>query len=417
MEVYKFGGASIRHAAAIRNMASIIKKYSTAPLVVVVSAMGKTTRYLEAYVTAKVNNQPVHTLLEEIKAYHLSIIDELFSEKDAVYDSVNRLFVQLESTPWQHDDYGRFYDRVVSVGEMLSSVIVTAFLKNQGSRSIKIDATDLIKCSGRFQAGKVEWLSTQYLIQSTVESISAAQIIVTQGFIGSNQDGEVITLGKEGSDFTAAIFAACLNAEKLTIWKDVPGILSADPKLIKEATQIMHLPYSEASEMTYYGACVIHPKTIKPLANKNIPLYVRSFDEPDHLPTEILGTINGDVEPTIILKKNQCLFTFRVRDYTFVDERSLALIFSKLNELDISINMMQSSAITISVCFDYKQTSIDALLNQLQDHFTLHYMKGLILITLKNYTPSYLEKYKPQNEIILEQRSRRNCRFLVREDH
>ena len=185
-------------------------------------------------------------------------------------------------------------------------------------------------------------------------------------------------------------------------------------KCLQMTKQILHMPYTEASEMTYYGACVIHPKTIKPLANKEIPLYVRSFDVPDHTPTEIKKMVEGDVEPTIILKKNQCLFTFRVRDYTFVDEKSLALIFSTLSKLDISINIMQSSAITISVCFDYKKTHIDALFSDLQDQFSLYYMTDLQLLTLKNYTDDYLQRYYPEKEIILQQRTRRNCRFLVR---
>jgi aspartate kinase len=205
-----------------------------------------------------------------------------------------------------------------------------------------------------------------------------------------------------------------LDADKVTIWKDVPGILSADPKLIDNAKQIMHLPYTEASEMTYYGASVIHPKTIKPLANKNIPLYVRSFDDPSLAPTEILGAEQGDIEPTIIFKKEQCLITFRVRDYTFVDEKSLAMIFNTMHDLDISLNILQSSAITISVCFDYKKENIEALFDKLKDHFSLHYMTDLELITLKNYDEAYIKKFRPQSEIILEQRSRRNCRFLIR---
>jgi aspartate kinase len=277
-----------------------------------------------------------------------------------------------------------------------------------------MDAPDLIKCSGHHQFGKVNWPLTEVNIIEEVKPKLESHIVVTQGFIGSTNSNDIITLGKEGSDYTAAIFSACLSAESVTIWKDVPGILSADPKLIQDTKQIFTLPYSEASEMTYYGACVIHPKTIKPLANKNIPLIVRSFDDPSLAPTEIRNHAGKELEPSYIVKNNQCLFTFRVRDFTFVDERSLARIFSTLYQNDININMMQSSAITISVCFDYKKVHVDALFAQLDGKFSLQYMTDLALITLKNYTPEYLEKYRPDTEVILEQRSRRNCRFLVK---
>ena len=414
MQVFKFGGASIRNADAIRNMADIISKYGEMPLVIIVSAMGKTTRHLEAYTNSLVEGRSEKNSLNEIKNFHFSIMQELFQEGNPVFDEVEALFTAARQAGWDGENFSKFYDSIVSVGELVSSTIISAYLIKRGVSAGKLNATHLIKCSGRFQAGKVSWPQTEALIKLNVEPLLEDKIIVTQGFIGSNSQNEVMTLGKEGSDYTAAIFASCLNAESVTIWKDVPGILSADPKLIDDATQILHLPYTEASEMTYYGASVIHPKTIKPLANKSIPLYVRSFDDPEQTPTEIYGSERGDIEPTIILKKNQCLFTFRVRDYTFVDEKSLARIFSTMHDLDISINIMQSSAITISVCFDFKQEHIDALFEQLADKFSLQYLTELELMTLKNYNEDYLQKFRPQKEIILEQRSRRNCRFLVK---
>lgn len=414
MQVFKFGGASIRNASAIRNMADIIRNYGEKPLLIVVSAMGKTTRHLESYINGVVDGEQQENSISKISGYHAEIMQELFQENDLVFAAVTELFNDLQQINWNGDNYGKYYDRVVSVGELVSSTIITAYLNKEHISASKQDAVDLIKCTGKFQAGKVSWPQTEEKIKLQVQPLLAREIVVTQGFIGSNNQNEVMTLGKEGSDYTAAIFASCLNAEKVTIWKDVPGILSADPKLIDDAKQILHLPYPEASEMTYYGASVIHPKTIKPLANKNIPLLVRSFDNPELTPTRIHGTVQVDIEPTIILKKNQCLFTFRVRDYTFVDERSLASIFSTMHELDISINILQSSAITISVCFDFKQAHIDALFEQLQGRFSLHYLTDLELITLKNYNDDYLARYRPQQEIILEQRSRRNCRFLIK---
>ena len=415
MQVYKFGGASIRNSSAIKNMANIIVKYGEQPLVVVVSAMGKTTRALEDYVDARVKGEGADEKLAIIRNYHQDILAELFPSGHEIFVNVKAMLDELPGVPYHDSAYGKFYDRVVSTGEMVSSTIITAFLNEKSVKATRVDAPALIKCTGNFQNGKVNWPLTRVNIIDDVPPVLEEAIVVTQGFIGSTGSNDVITLGKEGSDYTAAIFSSCLGAEKVTIWKDVPGILSADPKLIDDTRQIMELPYTEASEMTYYGANVIHPKTIKPLANDNIPLIVRSFDNPELAPTVIKSLDTDDLAPSIILKRNQCLFTFRVRDYTFVDEKSLARIFSTLHQFDININMMQSSAITISVCFDYKQSHIDSLFEQLEGKFSLQYMKDLKLVTLKNYSEEYLGKYRPEAEIILEQRSRRNCRFLIRE--
>lgn len=414
MQVFKFGGASLRSAKAIKNMAKIIAQYGQKPLVVVVSAMGKTTRSLEEYIEARVNRVDSAVKLHEIKAYHRAILEDLFKSDQPIFTTVEELFDALDDVAYHEAAYGKFYDRVVATGEIVSSTIVTAFLNQQELPAIKMDAPELIKCTGNHQFGKVNWPLTEVNIVEEVKPKLESHIVITQGFIGSTNSNDIITLGKEGSDYTAAIFSACLGAESVTIWKDVPGILSADPKLIQDTKQIFTLPYSEASEMTYYGACVIHPKTIKPLANKNIPLIVRSFDDPTLAPTEIRNHADNELEPSYIVKNNQCLFTFRVRDFTFVDERSLARIFSTLYQNDININMMQSSDITISVCFDYKKAHVDALFAQLDGKFSLQYMTDLALITLKNYTAEYLEKYRPNTEVILEQRSRRNCRFLVK---
>lgn len=414
MQVFKFGGASIRKARAIKNMANIIINYGEQPLVVVVSAMGKTTRALEDYIEARVTGQGADDKLAIIMKYHREILEELFDEGHSIFATVEEMLSLLPGVPYHEIAFGKFYDRVVSTGEMVSSTIITAYLNTIDVKATRVDAPALIKCTGNHQNGHVNWPLTRVNIIDDVPPLLAEGIVVTQGFIGSTGSNDVITLGKEGSDYTAAIFSSCLSAEKVTIWKDVPGILSADPKLIEGAVQLMDLPYTEASEMTYYGANVIHPKTIKPLANDNIPLIVRSFDNPDLPPTVIHSADREALASSVILKKKQCLFTFRVRDYTFVDEKSLARIFSTLHQYDININMMQSSAITISVCFDYKQSYIDALFEQLEGKFSLQYLTDLELITIKNYSAEYLEKYRPKAEIILEQRSRRNCRFLIK---
>jgi len=414
MQVFKFGGASIRNASAIRNMANIIENYGDRPLVVVVSAMGKTTRLLEQYIEAIVNKEDTKPIYNQIIQYHQQIVGELFSSGNSIFKESESIIYKITKILWDAKNYGKYYDSIVSVGELLASAIILAYLKEKDVLTCKVDATTIIKCRGKFQSAKIDWPLTKTEIKAKVLPELDKRIVLTQGFIGSNDLGEVMTLGKEGSDFTAAIIASCLNAKKVTIWKDVPGILTADPKLISGTKQIMQLNYSEASEMTYYGASVIHPKTIKPLANKEIPLYVRSFDHPELKPTKIGVTEKIKLEPSLIVKKNQCLFTFRVRDYTFVNEEILAKIFSTLHQLDITLNILQSSAITVSVCFDFKQSFIDALYRKLQDHFTMQYMTGLELITLKNYDKDSLAQFMPKDEIIIEQRSRRNCRFLVR---
>lgn len=414
MQVFKFGGASLRNAKAIQNMANIIERYGERPLVVVVSAMGKTTRALEDYVELRVAGETGKKELENIRTSHFEILLELFGKAHSIFNTVDSMLNQLPEVTYHAAAYGKFYDRIVSTGEMISSTVITAYLNQRNITTKKVDAPALIKCTGNHQAGKVNWPLTRVNIIDDVPPLLENNIVVTQGFIGSTGTNDVITLGKEGSDYTAAIFSACLNAKKVTIWKDVPGILSADPKFYEDTQQLLTLPYTEASEMTYYGANVIHPKTIKPLANANIPLIVRSFDDPEHEPTIIRGGEQEQLEPTLIVKKNQCLFTFRVRDYTFVDEKSLARIFSTLHQYDININMIQSSAITISVCFDFKKNYIDALFEQLEGKFSMQYLSDLELITLKNYTDESLAKYKPKGEVIIEQHSRRNCRFLIK---
>ena len=414
MKVFKFGGASIKNAKAIRNMAQIVLDYGEQPLVVIVSAMGKTTQSLEACYEAIASGQPVGTTLNQVKDFHFTILSALFDNENLVFAQVEKYFSQLENITMDADRPLKTYDQIVAFGELISSAIIHAFLNQQGLKTILMHAPDLIITSEQFSSGKVDWPVTEDNINNLLVPELADAIVLTQGYIGGTKKGDVITLGKEGSDYTASIFASCLNASSVTIWKDVPGVLSGDPKLIKDARQVMKLPYKEASEMTYYGASVIHPKTIKPLANKGIPLIVRSFDDPKLEPTIIGDFENLSILPSVIYKRNQCLFSFRVKDYTFVDERNLSKIFQKLEALNISINMMQSSAISVSICFDYRQDQVNNLLTRLSDDFTMHYNHGLELITIKNFDQKSVETYSPQHcEILLEQKTRDNYRFLV----
>lgn len=414
MQIFKFGGASIKNANAVKNVGSIVEKYGRKPLVVVLSAMGKTTRALEDLLVHK-NHSSFEQRRNDIKAFHIELMKDLFPPTHLVFIEINSLFTELAQLDYKVTDAVLLHAKVVSFGEIFSSVIITNYLNEMGKKSHWLYAPSVISTSKLFSEGEVDWEITEANIKKKLMPILSNKIIITQGYIASCENG-IITLGKEGSDYSAAIFATCLKAEKVTIWKDVPGILNADPKEVKSTTQFFELPYSEASEMTYYGASVIHPKTIKPLATHNIPLEVRSFDKPESMATIINDRATKKLEPSIIYKRNQCLFSFKVTDYTFINEENLATIFKVLHHLNLPISMMQNSAISISVCFTYDEIKVEKLLGKLENTFEMYYNTGLKLITIKNYTPYALSKYTPPKaSVLMEQRTRSNYRALVKE--
>ncbi len=408
MKVFKFGGASIKDPEAIKNMAAIIKNHSNDNLIVVVSAMGKSTNLLER-ILGEARSGNIESL-EEFVSFHKNICSQLFPSEDEIHKKVaviiNNLKLALESI----SDYDEHYDQVVSTGEILSSTIIQSYLKHLGLQAAWADARKLIDTDDNFRNGHVNWESSAGNI-TRLSPLLQENVIITQGFIGSSE-GKTTTLGREGSDFSAAIFAHCLDAESMTVWKDVPGILNADPKLIEDAELFLEIPYQEAAEMTYYGASVIHPKTIKPLANKNIPLFVRSFDHPERPGTIIHNCDTKSTIPTIIIKADQCLVSLTVLDYTFINEENLSLIFKELALLDIKINIMQNSAISFSLVIDFREDKLSALIQVLKDHFDIRYNTGLTLITIKNYQKETVEKYRTGKNILLEQTSRNNYRAL-----
>lgn len=411
MNVFKFGGASLKSSAAVRNMAAIVKANAGQPLVVVVSAMGKTTNALENIVTLYRQGKPFQSELGELKTYHLSLARELLTgahtlkEIEGYFDSLVQNLV-----PGPED---QVYDQVVSFGEIISSVIVHRFIVQSGLACLWKDARELIVTDDCFREGKVNWEATHARIQTLLPDLDK-NIILTQGFIGGTTGGLTTTLGREGSDYTAAIFASCLGTGSVTIWKDVPGVMSADPKRIPDAIVFDELPYKEAAEMTYYGASVIHPKTIKPLALKGIPLLVKSFDKPELPGTRIHECRIEKIPPLIVFKENQCLVSCRVTDYTFVNEQQLSLIFHALSALDIKINVMQNSAISFSFCIDYRENKLLALVEKLRHHFDVYYNTNLMLITVKNYDEATFETYRKQKNLLLEQSSRSTLQVLVK---
>jgi aspartate kinase len=413
MKVFKFGGASIRSAKAIKNVASIILSHPLEKLLVVASAMGETTNALEQIVFMARSDKDISQSIGGLREYHLTILRELFPENHPVYPEFEALVARLQVEATQTGEYDQVYDRVVSLGEIISTVILSHYLNVVRLKTRWIDARHYVKTDSTFREGKINWEQTREKTQSLVP-ILQQQVVLTQGFIGSDAEGLTTTLGREGSDFSAAIFAACLNADSVTIWKDVPGVMNADPKRLSHASAFEELPFREAAEMTYYGASIIHPKTIKPLANAGIPLYVRSFSNPEHPGTIIHECIVDQLPPLIIFKENQCLISCKVTDYSFVTEHQIGIIFQTLSQRNTKINVMQSSAISFSFCVDFQENKILKLIEELGKDFEVYYNTGLTLITIKNYDQKLYHEYRNKPGVILEQSSRSTLQVLVK---
>ncbi len=417
MQVFKFGGASVKDAENIKNAASIISQYQTSKLLVVVSALNKTTNALEEVVENyyKQNNDPF-VALDRVKTEHLNILRELFHDsKHPVYHEIMNCFVEiewiLEEEP--QDSYDYLYDQIVSVGELLSSKILAAYCLQVGIAAKWIDARDYIATDNTYREAAVDWKTTETKIRKELPAILDDFIIITQGFIGSTSENFTTTLGREGSDYSAAIFASCLNAEDITIWKDVPGVLNADPKWFTQTELITDLSYTDAIELTYYGATVIHPKTIKPLQNKKITLNVRSFLHPEQPGTTIHTTNQTLPVPSFIFKVNQVLINTQPRDFSFIVEDNLSHIFNLFHLHRIKINMMHNSAISFSVSVDDTGENIDLLLNDLEKRYKVNIEKGLELITIRYYNQETIDRVLVNKKIIRELKDSYTCQMLV----
>jgi aspartate kinase len=413
MKVFKFGGASVKNAAAIKNVASILKSYQQEDLLVVVSAMGKTTNALERIVALAQQRKDISNELAEIKNYHHDALRDLDQTDTVTQNKIDQVISVIATEAVKSGNYDQVYDQVVSQGEILSSIIVSHYLQAIGLPVEWADARKYIATDDSYREGKVNWGKTKEAALS-LNPIVHKKIVVTQGFIGSTPDGFTTTLGREGSDYSAAIFASCLGAQSVTIWKDVPGVMSADPKRLPNAVVFEELPYQEAAEMTYYGASVIHPKTIKPLANSKIPLLVKNFDDPSLPGTRIHDCKVYGLPPLIVFKDNQCLISCKVTDYTFVNEQQMGLIFEALMTHDVHINVMQNSAISFSICVDFRDQKIMKLIQTLGRHFEVYYNTGLTLITIKNYDAASFSEYRNRTGVILEQSSRSTLQVLVK---
>lgn len=418
-KIYKFGGASVKDANAVRNLKDILEKENRDEIMLVISAMGKTTNAIEKALSEfrKNNGHLEINALSEIIDYHENIMTELFNGNTShpIFETMTNIFLDLylnlQETGY---DYDYQYDNTVSFGEMLSTTLISAYLNECGIKNKLIDAREYIITDHNFRSANPEWDECRLRIDRLNNSHDGTMYI-TQGFIASSTSPKTTTtLGREGSDFTAAIFANCLDAEELTIWKDVDGLRNADPKRFTNTKKISHLSYFEAIELAFYGASVIHPKTLKPLQNKNIPLKVRSFIDSNLEPSIIDGT-NDFIEyiPSYIIKEKQTLMSITTRDYSFMNEHNRALIFNIMDELNIHANMTQISALVLSFCFDENEKKRIQLTEALSQAFKIKYNNGLQLFTIRHYQEGLEKDYIKDKKIYIEQRSRSTYQIVL----
>lgn len=421
MLVFKFGGASVKDAASIQNVASILSLYPGKKIAVVVSAMGKSTNKLEEIVEslATKNHKLFVGLVDELEVFHMDIMAVLFPERHyKIYQTVEELFEALRAR-FEVDFSENFsfeYDQIVSLGEVISSQIISAYLIDQDFSVQWMDARTIIRTDHSHQEGKVDWQKTEQLVQERMlPAFQDADILLTQGFIGHHAEGFTTTLGREGSDYTAGILAYCGNAENVTIWKDVPGMLNADPKYFSNTKKLEAISFKEAIELSYYGASVIHPKTIQPLQNRNIPLFVKSFLDPKADGTIIQASSSKDhLIPSYIFKFEQALYSFTPKDFSFIVEENLSVIFGKLSDLNIKINLMQNSALSFSILVDQKKLKRDEFLALFQADYEVKYNENLSLVTIRHYDEDTIQQVTHGKEILLQQRTRHTARFVLK---
>lgn len=421
MRVFKFGGASIKDAKSIQNVASIVRRFLNDPLVIVISASGKTTNTMElvveAYWARKI--EEMQTALNKVKEHHKALTDALFEDAaHPVHNEIHDIFVDLEwileEEPQDKFDY--LYDQVVGTGELLSTTIVSAYLNSINLKSTWLDVRGCIQTDNTYRDAEINWEGTERAIKGMVPALLAQGLVVTQGFLGGTTENFTTTLGREGSDFTAAIFSYCLDAQYMTIWKDVPGVLTADPRLFDNPSLMEQLSYSEAIEMTYYGAQVIHPKTIRPLQNKKIPLHVKSFIAP-----EGKGTIIGDFKikdypPMIVVKKEQVLLRMVSKDFFFVDEIKFSKLFEALASYRIKVNMTQNTALAFSVCVNGNAQKIEDLIKDLEVDYEVEKIENLKLVTIRHASEALFNRILGTRKTYLEEKIGSNIQLVMNKE-
>lgn len=422
MKVFKFGGASVSTAERIRNVGEILRQYRGEKLFVVISAMGKTTNALEKVVEAfyRGDQQEALELFRSVKEEHLSIAKQVEipgSAAPATHHSLIDFFTEVEwllhDRPVRNFDY--YYDQVVCVGELLSTAIVSDFLNNAGIKNQWVDVRDILRTDDNFRDAKIDWAFTSKKVQETIIPLfNELDIVLTQGFIGATDENESTTLGREGSDYSAAAFANILDAESQTIWKDVHGVMNADPKQYKNAQWIKELNYREVIEMAYYGAQVIHPKTIKPLQNKNIPLYVRSFIHPGEEGTCIQGKNTNHLPPIIVYKNSQVLVELRSKDFSFVGEGLTAEVYKIFQSIKFKPNLIQSAAISLLCVVDDYSDKVQEFASKAAGVFDVSVSKDLTLLTIRHYNDQIISELVAANQIVLRQQTPETIQVLMK---
>ncbi|GIV27899.1 MAG: aspartokinase [Bacteroidia bacterium] len=421
--VHKFGGASLKDALSVRNVAHIIQEQQK-PMIVVVSAMGKTTNALENFVKSTFYKKanPVEEL-QSVKLYHDNIIEQLFEEftKDKVLQVqslTNAFWNNVEKSISQPLTYsfGQLYDQIVSVGELVSSIIVSEYLNCKGIYNTWMDIRKILISDTHWRSANVQMdISEKNYQELIVPFLSESSLILTQGFIAGTSHGYTTTLGREGSDYTASLMAYFSNAQFVTIWKDVDGVLNADPRYFKNAQKIDELSYYDAIEMTYYGATVIHPKTIKPLQNKNIPLFVKCFLHPEKNGTIIHQPAEYKKITTYSYLPNQVLISLQSQDFSFFSETHIQKVFQIINDFGIKINLMQNTALNFSICIHYDEIYFNSLISQLQKNFKVLFNTNVAILTIRNYVPNQLSSIIQGRDVLLEQRTRNHVQFVLKE--
>jgi aspartate kinase len=416
MQVYKFGGASVKDAQGIKNLAGIVSQ-ETGNLVVVVSAFGKTTNALEMVLKSWIDGEKIYKEhLNNIYSYHVTITDDLFpssnSTKSLIDNSFDNLMQYLRKA--DHEDYDFEYDQVVSYGEIWSTLIVSEYLRKVGLKPEWIDIRQIIITDDRYRDANILWEESNIRIKKAF-NFNKSSLFITQGFISGTSDGTYTTLGREGSDYTAAILASILDSESVTVWKDVPGLFNADPKWLSDAQKLNEVSYREAVEMTFSGAKVIHPKTIKPLHNKNIPLHVRSFLVPYEEGTLVKADpILERVLPVFVRKENQILLSILPKDFSFVMGENLSNIFHVFMAHGIKVNLVEASAVSIDVCVDDERVKVNALLDDLEQEYSVVYNENVEILSIRHYTTEAINRITADREVLLEQRTRHTVRYVVR---
>jgi len=415
MKVFKFGGASVKDAEGVKNVVQVLQKIGFSDVLLVISAMGKMTNAFEKITDAYYyKKEKLHFLIDEVRAYHYEIATDLFGDKEhQIFSEMEELFSEMTVFMIRNrsKDYNFVYDQIVSIAEFISTKIVSSYFNKVGIENTWINVKEFIKTNNDFRDAKVDWKLTEQNIRA---KIIPHKLYITQGFLASDNEGKTTTLGREGSDYSAGIFAYCLSAESLTIWKDVEGVLNADPRYFEETQLLQQISYTEAIELAFYGASVIHPKTLQPLQKKEIPLYVKSFKEPQNEGTKVdRGRQIKPETPCFIVKKDQILLSISSIDFSFIVERNISDIFDLLHKHKMKVNLIQNSAISFSVCMNDDFDKLENLFEELKVKFKIDFYKDVSLFTIRHFDENAIAKIEKNNTILLKQISKETAQIVI----